>query len=434
MTNKSSLVSIVLVLSLCLPVVGQLSPVDREQSNRHTNHSLKMTEGLLARVRQSRRRSGERTRVIFNVADNKSAAQARAVLQSSGAKISKQLDALNVVVADVPIEALESLAARDELSWASADQEVRSLASTDNTSHLEVTTGASKLLPQDSNGQLGSGVADGGAGNGVGIAILDSGISPSDALEFVGYQWQQGSGTLAPYDRVKKHIDFTGEASTNDAYGHGPHTAGIAAGTGQPSEDYSAQHAGSPTYGGVATGANLIDVRVLDSQGIGTVSGVIAGINWAIQNKSTYNIRVMNLSLGTEISQSYQTDPLCQAVAKAVDAGIVVVVAAGNWGKDGLGNTIYGGILSPANSPKVITVGATNTQQTDVRSDDVVTSYSSRGPTLVDGLVKPDLVAPGNRIGAAETSAVSASGSGGGGLIGSLVSGNTSTSEPVATG
>ena len=405
MTNKSSLVVVILVLSLCFPVVGQLSPVTRAQSNEHRNHSSKMTEGLLARVRQLRRGSGERTRVIFNVADNKSAAQARALLQSAGAKISKQLDALNVVVADVPVEALESLAARDELSWASADQEVRSLASTDNASHLEITTGASKLLPQDSNGQPGSGVANGGAGNGVGIAILDSGISPSDAAEFVGYQWRQSSGTLATYDRIKTHIDFTGEGSTTDAYGHGTHTAGIAAGTGQSSEDYSAQHAGSPTYGGVATGANLIDVRVLNSQGIGTVSGVIAGINWAIQNKSTYNIRVMNVSLGTVISQSYKTDPLCQAVAKAVDAGIVVVVAAGNWGKDGLGNTIYGGILSPANSPKAITVGATNTQQTDVRSDDTVANYSSRGPTLVDGLVKPDLVAPGNKIGAAETSA-----------------------------
>jgi serine protease AprX len=145
---------------------------------------------------------------------------------------------------------------------------------------------------------------------------------------------------------------------------------------------------GAPTYGGVATGANLIDVRVLNSQGIGTVSSVIAGINWAIQNKTSYNIRVMNLSLGTAITQSYKTDPLCQAVGKAVDAGIVVVVAAGNWGKDSYGNTIYGGILSPANSPKVITVGATNTQQTNRRSDDLITTYSSRGPDACRCLVK----------------------------------------------
>src|SRR5436853_4456837 len=163
---------------------------------------------------------------------------------------------------------------------------------------------------------------------------------------------------LVTYNRMKKQLDFTGENRTDDVYGHGTHTAGIAAGTGQSSENDAKDNSSLPTYGGIATGANLINVRVLNSQGIGSVSNVIAGINWAIQNKSTYNIRVMNLSLGTAITQSYKTDPLCQAVGKASDAGIVVIVAAGNWGKDSFGNTIYGGILSPANSPKVITVGA----------------------------------------------------------------------------
>src|SRR5207244_8589817 len=110
-------------------------------------------------------------------------------------------------------------------------------------------------------------------------------------------------------------------------------------------------------------------------------------------------------------------------------------VAAGNWGKDAAGNKIYGGILSPANSPRVITVGATNTQQTNKRSDDVVTTYSSRGPTLVDGLAKPDLVAPGNRTGSAETADTapstnySSSSNDDGGIIGSLVSGSTSTNN-----
>jgi len=115
-------------------------------------------------------------------------------------------------------------------------------------------------------------------------------------------------------------------------------------------------------------------------------------------------------------------------------------VAAGNWGKDAQGHTIYGGILSPANSPRVITVGAVNTQQTAVRSDDTVATYSSRGPTLVDGTMKPDLVAPGNKLGAAETASTSPTASssyttsGGGGLLGTLVSGDTSTNKPVATG
>src|SRR5439155_11169297 len=118
---------------------------------------------------------------------------------------------------------------------------------------------------------------------------------------------------------------------TDDVYGHGTHTAGIAAGTGQSSEDDANDNSSLPTYGGIATGASLIDVRVLNSQGMGTVSNVIAGINWAIQNKTTYNIRVMNLSLGTGLTQSYKTDPLCVALGKAVDAGIVVVGGPQLW-------------------------------------------------------------------------------------------------------
>jgi serine protease AprX len=406
----------------------------------------KLAPSLRQRADHARSNSVERVRVVVRAADGTQPGQLRARLQEAGANIDGQLDALGLTLADIPLAKLDEAASHDEIAWISLDQEVKSLGtSTNNTSHVEVTSGASKFLPADNNK-----MADGGAGNDVAIAILDSGISPADAAEFVGYEWRTSSGLLgtgvfgepylASYDRIRKRVDFTGETKGDDAYGHGTHTAGIAAGTGQASEDYAASNPGAPSYGGVATGADLVSVRVLNSQGIGTVSNVVAGINWVIQNKNTYNIRVMNLSLGTPITQSYKTDPLCQAVAKAVDAGIVVVVAAGNWGKDSYGNLIYGGILSPANSPKVITVGATNTQQTNQRSDDVVTTYSSRGPTLVDGLVKPDLVAPGNRTGSAETAVASSSASysytstGGGGLIGGLVNGDTSTNTPKATG
>ena len=128
---------------------------------------------------------------------------------------------------------------------------------------------------------------------------------------------------------------------------------------------------------------------MLDSYGVGQVSNVIKAVNWAIQNKKTYNIRVMNLSLGAAPSQSYKTDPLCQAVAKAVDAGIVVVVAAGNWGKDASGNPIFGGILSPANSPRVITVGATNTQKVNVRI--IAATHRDLEARVAEGLFREDL-------------------------------------------
>jgi serine protease AprX len=126
---------------------------------------------------------------------------------------------------------------------------------------------------------------------------------------------------------------------------------------------------------------------------------VIAAIQRAIQLKNTYNIRVINLSLGRRISESYTLDPLCQAVEQAWKAGIVVVVAAGNYGRDNTLNTAgYGTITAPGNDPYVITVGATNTRATDSTSDDIMTSYSSKGPSLIDHVIKPDLVAPGNRI------------------------------------
>src|SRR5262245_10817370 len=126
-------------------------------------------------------------------------------------------------------------------------------------------------------------------------------------------------------------------------------------------------------------------------------------------NRATYNIRVVNMSLGALAVDSYKIDPLCLAVRRLSDAGVVVVAAAGNNGKDADGNEIYGHIHSPGNEPSAITVGASNSFGTDVRSDDDVTTYSSRGPTRsfwtdaaglqhFDNLIKPDLVAPGNKL------------------------------------
>jgi serine protease AprX len=108
---------------------------------------------------------------------------------------------------------------------------------------------------------------------------------------------------------------------------------------------------------------------------------------------------VINLSLGRPVYESYRTDPLCQEVEKAWNAGIVVIVAAGNAGRDNSAGTQgYGTIAAPGNDPLAITVGAMNTEGTPQRSDDLMTTYSSKGPTWSDHVVKPDLVAPGNKI------------------------------------
>src|SRR5207245_4937813 len=169
--------------------------------------------------------------------------------------------------------------------------------------------------------------------------------------------------------------------------------------------------------------ANLISLRVLDKNGVGSSSVLLNALNWILApadptnavsssnplNKDKYGIRIVNMSLGAPAISSYKNDPVCRAARALVDAGIVVVAAAGNNGKDAYGNKIYGQIHSPGNEPSVITVGAANTFGTDARNDDGVATYSSRGPTRsnytdangvkhYDNLVKPDLVAPGNKL------------------------------------
>ena len=191
---------------------------------------------------------------------------------------------------------------------------------------------------------------------------------------------------------------IAGDPSTNDAHGHGTHIAGIIAGNSSASKYVT------PLYqGGIAPDVKLINVRVLGANGTGWTSDVIDGIEWVIENRDKYKIRAINLSLGHPVTEPSTTDPLCIAVMKATAAGIVVIVSAGNAGKTEDGTPILGGISSPGNSPYAITVGAMNTRGTVSRSDDIMTTYSSRGPTKFEHAVKPDVVAPGNKIVSLET-------------------------------
>jgi hypothetical protein len=138
-----------------------------------------------------------------------------------------------------------------------------------------------------------------------------------------------------------------------------------------------------------------VSLKVLDANGAGTISNIIQALDWVVANKDTYHIRVVNLSVGAGIHESYWTDPLTLAAKRAVDAGVVVVAAAGNLGKNSLGQPQYGGITAPGNAPWVLTVGASTTMGTPNRGDDTMAGYSSRGPTSIDYDAKPDLVAPG---------------------------------------
>src|SRR5437899_7408812 len=222
------------------------------------------------------------------------------------------------------------------------------------------------------------------SGAGVGVALIDSGVSNSLDLN-------QG---IVPFSRVVYQQSFVpGNSNAGDQYGHGTHIAGLIAGDGLSSTGplYT------KTFKGIAPGANIVNLRVLDANGASTDSAVIAAIARAISLKSTYNIRVINLSLGRAVYETYKLDPLCQAVERAWKNGIVVVVAAGNNGRY-QPTSGYATVTSPGNDPYVITVGAMKTMGTPSRVDDLIASYSSKGPTAIDAVAKPDIVAPGNLL------------------------------------
>ncbi len=307
------------------------------------------------------------------------------VVNDVGGRVTRSFVKLGAVSARVPPQALRSLATRTEVRYVSPD---RALGP---SGHVETTTGTAAVRTQTTYSLLGlvqtTTTFD---GSGVGIAVVDSGLDSAHEV------FRDASGM----SRVAASVDFTGEGRTDDPYGHGTHVASIAAGSGRPSNG---------AYGGVAPGAKVVNLRVLNSQGRGTTSGLLSALDWVLQNRTLYKIRVVNLSLGTPAVDSYANDPACDAVRRLVAAGVVVVAAAGNNGKDASGQKLYGAIHSPGDEPLAVTVGAANSFGSNGRSDDALTSYSSRGPTRgfwtddggarhYDNLLKPDLVAPGNKI------------------------------------
>lgn len=220
-------------------------------------------------------------------------------------------------------------------------------------------------------------------GKGVGIAILDTGIAPHPDLK----------------GRLVAFVDAVdGSRRPIDPMGHGTHVAGDAAGSGATS---------SGRFKGAAPGANIIGIRVLgggpDGEDVGqAIDSIVSGLDWMVQNKEHYNIRVANLSLGLPMmigrggffgERREILDPIKNAIDRAVDAGIVVVVAAGNDGEKGY-KTIDD---TPATNPHVITVGAMDNHGSRNRADADVAPFSSRGPTP-EGRLKPDVIAPGTNI------------------------------------
>src|SRR3954465_6939762 len=295
-----------------------------------------------------------RSRVILRLAPG---ASADAVVERLRGTLGRRLSLVGGQVAEVPDTALETLASLPAVAGISLDRGV-----TGTLERTGATIGATWV--RDNLGLDGSGV---------GIAVIDSGVT----------SWHDDLGST----RVARFVDFVNfQSGAYDDYGHGTHVAGILAGSGFDSDGRRR---------GIAPGASLLVEKVLDATGQGFISNVIAAIDYAVANKDALHIRVINLSVAAGVYESYTTDPLTLAARRAVEAGIVVVTAAGNLGRNAVGQTQYGGIGAPGNAPWVITVGASSHNGTTDRADDTVAAFSSRGPSAIDFQAKPDVVAPG---------------------------------------
>jgi serine protease AprX len=295
-----------------------------------------------------------RVRVIVQSGD---LAGVERLVKNLGGRTGRRLAGDQAVVAELPVTGLETLGNAPAVRGISVDRPI--VGTVDPT--------ASTIGARWVNDTLGF------DGTGVGVAIIDSGVAKShDDL----------GG-----NRVVHFTDFVDlQPQARDGYGHGTHVAGIIAGSGYDS---------GGARRGIAPGAHLVVLKTLNDQGEGFISNAIAAIDYAIELRAAYNIRVINLSVAAGVYESYRTDPLTLAAGRAVDAGIVVVTAAGNQGRNAKGRSQRGGITAPGNAPWVLTIGASNHNGTVERSDDTVAPFSSIGPSAIDLVAKPDLVAPG---------------------------------------
>ncbi|HET6534018.1 MAG TPA: S8 family serine peptidase [Actinoplanes sp.] len=309
--------------------------------------------------------AGETVALVVRADTAARTAAARAWIQRNGGAVKRDLGVIGGFSATVPAGTVAALQARPGVSVTAdsplqmkTDTWLNQVGATDLEPVIEEAGGDDADHDNPDDGYRRTGVALTGAG--VGVAVIDSGVSPVPALAGPG--------------KVIHGPDLSFESQTPnlhhlDTYGHGTHMAGIIAGQDP------ADGTGTDRFDGVAPGARIISVKVAAADGATDVSQVIAAIDWVVAHRDDpdLDIRVLNLSFGTDSTQSSMLDPLAFAVEQAWAAGIVVVVSAGNDG------TSVTRLTMPAADPDVIAVGAADTRGTDDRSDDVVADFTNRG-------------------------------------------------------
>jgi serine protease AprX len=302
------------------------------------------------------------SRVIIRLTNRAPRGVVKALLHQHGVTPGRSLPLINSQVGFLPNQAVAALAASPLVERISIDRVA--------VGTMERTAAAIGAEPVRQTLGLD--------GAGIGVAILDSGVTP----------WHDDlTGAPETAQRVDRFVDYVGARdAAYDDYGHGTHVAGTVAGNGFDSGGARA---------GIAPGARLTVLKVLDSAGRGYISDVIAALEYVVAHKDALNIRVVNLSLAAPAYETYDVDPLTVAAKHLVDAGVVVIASAGNAGRNAKGATVYGSVGAPGNAPWVLTVGASSHSGTVDRADDSIAAFSSRGPAVAGNAAKPDVVAPG---------------------------------------
>lgn len=302
------------------------------------------------------------------VADSYEIAQIK--VRAAGGMVSHELPILSGVGALLPARSVERLSNDQEIQRIIID-DAQSITVVEEHSAspeaIEWLSGQTGRTPQ--NPWLESLVnrsEHGLTGRGIGLAIIDTGVAG------------RAGGTnrtiniAAGYDAI---LNVEGK-SLRDATGHGSHLASLITGAGE-------------TWKGIAPGASLIAVKAFSASDKADFLDVIRAVQWVLDNKERYGIRVLNLSISASNELPYHLDPLNQALTAAWNAGLVVVVSAGNQGPE------QSTVTAPGNNPWLVTVGASYLEESgeDVR----VAPFSGRGPTT-SGHIKPNIVAPGVRL------------------------------------
>ena len=274
------------------------------------------------------------------------------------------------ILSDVPVGLLSSIAANATVHRMYANRATQKHDALSSAAVYANAVDAKNNISQQFYGFTGGGVT---------VAFIDSG--------FTGYP----SADLLN-SRVRFIDIMNGEresSAPHDENGHGTHVAGIVGGTGALS---------GQKYAGIAPGANILSLKVLDENGSGTIADILRAYDWIYMHPEA-KVRVVNMSVGASVTESYWTDPLTLATKVLVDRGITVVAAAGNNGLvssgPNAGQPQYGGVTAPGNAPWVLTVCAFSTKGTYATGDDAVAGFSSAGPTAIDYSAKPDVCAPG---------------------------------------